>query len=276
MGALRWKRGLGQCYLVDKRRPRKIILLYHAVGSGADAMDTQLFSEQMAWLSEYCEVMSLSDLLRVNSNSNKIQVAISFDDGYACLYDVCAPILKRLNIPAIVYLNTAWVASDAVHRLKSNPDLGHYPDEHFLIWNEVKQFVSDGWEIGSHGVDHVDLTRMTRQMHDLNLQLSQSKQAIEDNLEQPCVHFAYTWGKHSSLVRERVKKTGYQYAVAAHHRVMSSKADAYALPRMNIEKAYSMDDFIGVVQGRWDYLGLIHAVKYHMSFLKRRRATPAG
>ena len=38
-------------------------------------------------------------------------------------------------------------------------------------------------------------------------------------------------------------------------------SDLFALPRMNIANEYSLDDFKQIVQGKWDYLGLIHKLK---------------
>lgn len=266
MNTLLWKRRIGKLHPVIRKTPRKISLLYHAVGNGPQAMKINLFSEQMAWLKKHCTVMSLSELLRAAPDANAIQVAISFDDGYACLHDVVAPILEQFNFPAIVYLNTGWIASEENQRRASEPGLGHYIGEQFLTWKEVLSLVHQGWEIGSHGVDHLDLTQQNEQI--TNLQLSQSKDTIELKIQKPCLHFAYTWGKHSRSLKALVEQNKYQYAVAAHHAVISDRNDPFAIPRMNIEKDYSMSDFIDIVQGKWDFMRLIHALKHGLQLEK--------
>src|SRR3990167_10948241 len=256
MDTLVWKRRIGKLYPVKNNVSRKIIMLYHAVGSGPQALEHQLFFKQMAWLREHCKVVSLTNLLQIPVVGDGIQVAISFDDGYACLYREVAPILSHFNMPAIVYINTGWIGDSETSRKSSDPNAGHYFGESFLIWNEVLELAQQGWEIGSHGVDHLDLTK---QSHDcVAAQLTRSKQMIESYLQHPCLHFAYTWGKHTKKLREMVAQSYYQYAVAGHHTVVSKKENSYALPRMNVEQRYSMEDFINIVQGNWDYLNVIH------------------
>ena len=265
MDTLIWKRRFGKLYPGISKTPRKIILLYHAVGNGPQAMQTKLFSEQMAWLKRYCNVMPLSELLRTPAEPDVIQVAISFDDGYACLHDEVAPILEYFKMPAIVYLNTGWIDNVENQRRASDPSIGHYAGEQFLIWSEVSNLVRQGWDIGSHGVEHINLTQQNSQV--INFQLAQSKDTIERRIQKPCLHFAYTWGKHSKPLRTLVNQAKYHYAVAAHHTAISERDNLFALPRMNIEKNYSMEDFIDIVMGKWDFMGFIHAVKYGLQVL---------
>ena len=261
-----WKRRIGKLVPVKHNVSRKIILLYHAVGSGPQALDHKLFFDQMEWLQAHCNVVSLTNLLQAPVVDNRIQVAISFDDGYACLYREVAPILSHFNIPAIVYINTGWIGYSETSRKSSDPNAGHYCGESFLLWDEVLELVQRGWEIGSHGVDHLDLTKQSQNC--VVEQLTQSKQKIEYCLQQPCLHFAYTWGKHTKKLRVMVAKSHYQYGVAGHHTAVSWKENNYALPRMNVEQRYSMEDFINLVQGKWDYLNVIHHVKKAAHFIK--------
>ena len=234
-------------------------MLYHAVGHGSQALDLALFAQQMEWLHQHCDVLSLTQLLYAPP-SDRIQVAISFDDGYACIYQHVAPILLSFNFPAIVYLNSGCISQYASTRTKSDPNQGHYADEFFLIWPEVLALSQQGFEFGSHGVDHVDLTCIDAPAR--LKQLHVSKQTLELQLQKPCIHFAYTWGKHLPELRLAVAKMEYSYAVAAHHRPLENTDHHYALPRMNIERDYSLQDFKNIVQGRWDYLGYIHRIKH--------------
>lgn len=259
MDTLVWKRRISKLYPVRTRAIRKIILLYHSVGDSPQALDSNLFYRQMEWLHKYCLVKTLTDLISQPSQQKCIEVAISFDDGYACLFNEVAPILSHFNMSAIVYINTGWISDNESLRKRSDPNLGHYSGESFLVWDELRELVKQGWEIGSHGVEHHDLTICSEES--IMEQLQQSKQMIEFYLKKPCTHFAYTWGKHTKNVRDNVQENNYQYAVAAHHATLKESDNTYALPRMNIEQGYSMDDFINIVQGKWDYLNIIHGLK---------------
>lgn len=261
MNSLLWKRCIGRCYslLISPSCNRRIILIYHAVGDGPWAISGNAFKKQIQWLKENCEIVSLTKLLTDEAQENKIQVSLTFDDGYACLYDNVLPILQSENVVATVYINSGWMSESEETRKASNPDLGHYPGENFLTWDEVKALDQAGWEIGSHGVEHIDLTKHSVEI--ITEELINSKNSIEEKLKKQCEHFAYTYGRHSNIVRKAVLQSKYQYAVAAHHAPLRKKNNVMVLPRLNIENGYSMDDFKNVVLGRWDYLGAIHSLK---------------
>ncbi|MHA4893039.1 polysaccharide deacetylase family protein, partial [Enterococcus faecium] len=85
----------------------------------------------------------------------------------------------------------------------------------FLSWEDITQLKKDHWEFGSHGVEHLDLTRQTPEV--LRNELLQSKQMIELQLQQPCAHFAYTWGRYTPLLQKMLPEAEYTYAASAVH-----------------------------------------------------------
>lgn len=264
MNSLIWKRRIARFYPLSfcNQRNRKIILIYHAIGNGPCGISEDIFRKQIQWLKAYCEIVPLTQLLTDNCKKNKIQVSLTFDDGYACLYDTVLPILQAEDAVATIYINTGWIGGCKKTRKISNPDLGHYPGEKFLTWDEVKALDQIGWEIGSHGVEHTDLTKESIEI--ITQELINSKNTIEDKLNKPCEHFAYTYGKHSKIVRKAVLQSKYRYAAAAHHTALRKKDSAMVLPRLNIENGYLIKDFQNIVMGEWDFLGIIHRDKRMM------------
>ncbi|MCX7121862.1 MAG: polysaccharide deacetylase family protein [Gammaproteobacteria bacterium] len=261
MNTLAWKRLIGNIYPTSFKvfKTRKIILIYHAVGNSPWAIPPAVFKEQIQWLKSHCKIVPLTQLLTDNGNQNTIEVALTFDDGYSCLYNKVLPILQDSDATATVYINTGWMGDCEKSRKNSHPNLGHYPDETFLIWDEVKSLAKNGWEIGSHGVDHIDLTAQPSES--IKKELENSKIDIERKLQKPCVHFAYTWGKHNVLVQNEVRAAKYQFSVAAQHGIITQQDDLLVLPRMNIAREYTIKDFSAVITGRWDYLNYIHQIK---------------
>ena len=215
------------------------------------SLSTNRFHEQVSWLAQNARVVSVDKLLECNDPAG-LQVALTFDDGYACTLRTVAPILQKEGMVATVYLNTACVGD--LQPIASEETKGHYPGVDFLVWDEVLALRDRGWIIGSHGADHVDLTRLPEA--EVHMQLRQSKAAIEERLGIVCSHFAYTWGRHNRRVRTAVAECGYSWAVAGVHGPVSAKSDRYAIPRIDIRTDYELDDFIAVVTGKWDYLGL--------------------
>ena len=260
---LRWKRLLGEVYprLSFTKKHRCIILIYHSVDGGPMSTKIEHFKRQMAWIAENAEVVSLESLLdRQCEKNDKPQVVLTFDDGYRTVHDVVAPILKRYGLPATVYLNSGHIG-DSGHEL-SDAGQGHYPDEEFMTWTEVAHLHDQGWLIGSHGVKHIDLTSQDEQM--IEKQLTESKKEVSRMTGENCIHFSYTWGRHTPLVRELVAKAGYQSAVAGDHRVVSKESDLLSLPRLDVRREYTLGDFKSVVKGEWDYLGYYQRLREMM------------
>lgn len=261
MNSLNWKRVIGKYYRIFRPsiKNRKIILIYHAVGNGPWAISTTLFKQQIQWLKAHCKIVSLNELLSIAPKKNIIEVSLTFDDGYGCLYDHVVPILQAENVSATVYINTGRISEDNTTRNLSNPDAGHYPGESFLTWGEVIKLQQLGWEIGSHGVEHLDLTQQNSET--IKNELISSKLKIESTLQKKCVHFAYTFGKYSSAIKNAVAHVGYQFAVTGNHAALKNDHDSLALPRLNIAMHYTMSDFENIILGNWDFLGMIHKIK---------------
>lgn len=251
-----WKRRLGTLVGgVTASENRTMILIYHSVGNGALPVSEAMFREQVDWLAHNAEIVSLSDALSGQSAAGK-RVAITFDDGYGSVCDLAAPILSDYGAAATVYLNTGWIGAQT--RRASDAKLGHYPDQNFMTWKDAADLSAVGWTIGSHGVDHLDLTRQTEQI--VEREVMNSKHDIEDRLGLPCEHFAYTWGRYSSLLQETIKAAGYLSAVSGSHGPVMPESDRFALPRIDVRADYEMRDFVDLISGRWDYLGLKHRI----------------
>lgn len=251
------KRALGK---VARLRPaaarRKLILLYHSVGDTPWASSENDFRLQMQWLGQRAKLVSLRQLFE-DDFDHPLQVSITFDDGYASLRDKVLPILRDLGSDASVFINTGCIADKS--RSPSDAALGHYPQDLFLSWRDVEDLAAAGWMIGSHGVDHLDLTAASAACADA--QLRASKTMIESRINPSPLYFAYTWGRHNIALRRAVAKAGYQAAFSCDHAPVREGFDRWAIPRLNISKDYSLDDFAALVAGDWDYLGWVQKLQ---------------
>lgn len=251
MNRLDWKRRIGNWVGRSTESDRRtVILIYHSVGNGPLAVSEPMFREQIAWLSKRTSIVPL-DVALASQHTTGTQVAITFDDGYASVHDRAAPILAEFGASATVYLNTGWIGEQV--RRPSDVSLGHYPEEFFMNWGEADALAKADWNIGSHGVEHLDLTQQNPVS--VERELTESKQEIQSRLGRPCDHFAYTWGRFTPVLQRSVRMAGYLSAVAGLHGPVSTGSDPFALSRIDIRAEYEMQDFAAVVAGRWDYLG---------------------
>lgn len=78
----------------------------------------------------------------------------------------------------------------------------------FLEWNEIKNLVKKGWEIGSHGLSHQNLLEIN--MEDIKKEIIESKYEIEKKLGRPIVSFSYPHGRFSNKINDIIYNSGYK------------------------------------------------------------------
>jgi peptidoglycan/xylan/chitin deacetylase (PgdA/CDA1 family) len=101
-------------------RQRVSVLMYHAVVSSPLAvpdwcfLDATAFRQQAEYLGQHFDVVLLSEAVsRLRRRHVRRPTAvITFDDGLQSVHDVALPILKRLGLPATVFLTTGFVGTD--------------------------------------------------------------------------------------------------------------------------------------------------------------------
>lgn len=215
----------------------------------------------MEWLKANAAVVGLPQLIGSNwpESPSGLVCAVTFDDGYASVFRQAYPVLRELQFPAAVYLVTGAI-SDSKPK-SSNDFAGLYPDEDMLTWEQVSEMHTFGIQFGSHLVWHRQLTALTPVEADKELRVS--KQTIEDRLNQECESFCYPWGGHDDRSVAAVRRAGYRNAVVTiqDRWLMGACPDPYRIPRADIRREYTLQDFAAVVRGDWDYLGYIQRLR---------------
>lgn len=252
-----WKRRLGKIWrkistVAPNPTPRALVLTYHSVGLSERSLRMAKFEAQMRLLKDRARVVPLLELLSGPSASGgNPACAVTFDDGYASVYDNAFPIMRSLGLPATVYLTTGAIGDNGVRR--SSSDAGLYPGEPMLTWSLVRELENGGITIGSHLSRHKDLTRLNREQ--AILELISSRDAIEHRIGSPCRDLSYPWGRTSAQVVPWVKECGYRSAATTRHYPVGAKTNPFVVPRMDIRPEYSLADFEAILDGDWDYLG---------------------
>jgi len=183
---------------VMRRAPAEAcrILAYHQT----PLADATSFRRQMKWLVRNREVVGLGELMqRIESGSlatNRL-VAVTFDDGFANNYEVAAPILEALGIPACFF-----IATDFINLAGRGPQaLQDWERRTYrftrasppMSWDQVRALRSRGFDIGSHSQSHAKISAMSDDA--LAKDIQQSSAVIAAEIGEPPKFFAYPYGK---------------------------------------------------------------------------------
>ncbi len=206
-----------------------VILTYHSISWGDSHLKVSpsLFTEQMEWLKANVRVVPLGEIVAALAGRTPLPeraVVLTFDDGFRDFYTAAAPVLRRLRLPATVFLPTGYCG-------KSNcwPSQPAWVDEDALLdWKQVNELVQDGFKIGAHGIHHADLTSLS--VEEAELEICGSKADIEEQTACQVEFFAYPYGRWSPILRALVLGN-FRGACATAAGIVEPDADPFALPR---------------------------------------------
>jgi peptidoglycan/xylan/chitin deacetylase (PgdA/CDA1 family) len=169
-------------------------------------------------------------------------LSITFDDGYLDNFEVAAPILGKLKLPAAFFVTTGFIGT-------SNPaawdrHLAQHPG--WMTWDQVRSLAAQGFEIGSHTDTHINLGKVDPAVARAELRLSREK--LQQELGTRPRLFAYPFGgrEHiSERSRELVREAGFECCIACHGGVNSGSPDPFNLNRIGIAEWFGTPDQFG-------------------------------
>ena len=238
--------------------PRRIVLLYHSIGTAGHSVSLGMFREQMSYLADHMRVVTFDQMLEdPDSADDGITCAITFDDGYANFYEKAFPILNHFGFSSLIYVTTGAICD--VDPGISNRYPGLFPGEKMLTWTMLSELIQHRVSVGSHLSRHIDMTQLSRA--EAMAELDQSHSAITNSLGVPCSHFAYPFGKFTEDNVRWVSEAGYKSGTTVEHRIMPSSLDAFRIPRMCVAPIHGLKDFKAMLRGDLDYLRLVQKLR---------------
>src|SRR3989338_5334805 len=132
-------------------------------------------------------VIDLSELS--NTSISGLCVAITFDDGHRSDVEIALPLLKKFGFSATFF-----------------PVVHHINKEGYVSWEEIHLLNKEGHMIGSHGLTHRRMSKLTRD--EVQHELQASKEVLEKELENTVGLFSFPYGDFTqdvlTLVRYRL------------------------------------------------------------------------
>ena len=158
---------------------------------------------------------------------------VTFDDGYADFDTDAWPILKRLNVPATVFV----VASRLGRTNEWDRD---EPQTPLLDPIAIHRLEREGVEFGGHGFSHVALARVSP--NEAREDIVRCHGALVALLSHPPEVFAYPYSNQSARVRQFVRETGFKCAVRGKGRLNWRWTDPFGLRRILMHDGVSVDE----------------------------------
>jgi len=154
------------------------------------------------------------------NQKNKKKILLTIDDGFKSFYDNAWPILKKQEIPFILFVNTREVGSYG-----------------YMNWAQIKEIAQEKFvHIGNHSFSHEYLVDYKNE--EIISDINQAIADFENNLGYNSSFFSYPFGEYSNNFKNIIKEFDFKYAFGQHSGVVDETKDFYELPRFPINEAY--------------------------------------
>lgn len=220
------------------------LLIYHALDSASDAVRLDsaadmsvvvresAFRDQLAFLARtQRSVITLEEALG-NPTDGQDDVVLTFDDGHRSNHSIVLPILEEFGMTAVFYVIAGLVDRD--------------PD--YMTQDQLRQLVASGMEIGSHTVTHRWLPLLSPE--EVRHELVESRRMLEDMIGQPVLDFALPGGHHEKWMLRVAREAGYRSVATSKAGVLTSRTDAFRLPRLEVRRETSDGAFRHMLENR--------------------------
>src|SRR5262249_1769787 len=164
--------------------------------------------------------------IRSNQGGTKA-VSITFDDGFADVYENALPALREHGFGSIQFLVVELLGKTSEWQISSGEVPGGLMDK-----KQIKDWLAAGQEIGSHTLTHPWLTRIS--LSQAREEISGSKKKLEDTFGRVVEHFCYPYGDWSPAIRDIVAEVGYKSACTTKFGVNGADAHPFELKRITV------------------------------------------
>ena len=181
---------------------------------------------------------------RFRGNDRKTNsVVLTFDDGHISHLFHAAPVLKRHGLTGIFFITAGFLGQ-----------------KNYLSKDQVKELIGMGFEIGSHGFNHVPLTGLP--MDQLVHEIAGSKHALEKELGIRIRAFSVPRGFYVPAIRQIARQCGYDFVFTSFYGLNRPGAsDTLKLKRVAILPEMSAAEFAAILDGRLGFRGISERIK---------------
>ena len=235
---------------IKRTGPLVRIVVFH------DVADSVWFEKILAVISKKYNLITPEQFHAQEFDLQKINVLLTFDDGYQSWIDVCLPLLQKYTAKGIFFINSGLLDIRSDRQKVSD-----FMQKQLLIspknpldWEGARQLITEGHTLGGHTVTHPNLAVL--HTDEASLEIIEDKQRIESMLDIEITDFAYPFGRRNNYTKEtfdEVSKAGYTFVYTADTGFV--KIDQHQhINRVCLEKNQSMKSVHHWIEGGYDVL----------------------
>ncbi len=225
--------------LLRNRSRRATFLCYHSIAAAGPrflTVSAELFERQLAELRRRGVACGgPEELAAAASGELAMPTAfLTFDDGFRDNHETALPLLREYGARAFVFVlpplldeggPLAWpeVAADRERFAATMRSVD---------WTMLGEMREGGFEVGSHTLTHRHLPQLGPER--LREELWESRQRLKQRLGS-CDTLAYPFGEWSPQVAAAAADCGYRFAFSLPTDAGQRSADAWSIPRINVD-----------------------------------------
>lgn len=218
-------------------RAKMVVVAFHRVNDelAEDALTcgSAKFEAFCRFFAEHFRIVPLSEQVAASHTWKDMggTLSITFDDGYLDNYEVAAPILRKLGLPATFFVTTGYIGSS--FRAHWDRDLTLAP--RWMNWDQLRSLKAQGFDIGAHTDTHIDLG--TAEPDIVSAELRVCREKLQHELDGNIELFAYPFGGTENISPrslQLVREAGFTCCLACCGGTNPPIADPFHLARIGI------------------------------------------
>jgi len=226
---------------------RLTIITYHSIGDCAAHddpaelfMPVRSFESQMRFLARWRNPIPLEAAVAGPPHKGRPAVSVTFDDGYRSVLETAAPILKRLSIPATLFVPTKWLG------LQNTWDHPYACPLDILEAAELMEVERFGIRVESHGHAHIDYE--SSPIDEVRRDIQTSQERLSEILGRRPRFLAYPFGRSSADARRVAANEGLDAAFS----ISRAAAGRHGIERVGLRPGHGLGVFAVKTSGHWN------------------------
>lgn len=213
------------------------------------------FVRRVRDVGEFIDTPALLELMAAGKPPSGRFFHLSFDDGFANVYEQGGRVLEDLRVPYTMFVATDLIAADEATMARYFVDMYSYRAPiRAMNWDQVVAAAASPMaEIGCHTQSHPKLSAISADPARLRAEIAGAKALIEAKTGKTCRSFAWPFGTMDDIddaSLAAIRDAGFDCSFSASRgRVEPGITDPFLIPRHQVEFHWPLHELIAWANG---------------------------